>query len=395
MCDVHVIVISSVIPEPTSAGQLLLHRHLVDQPGLTYHVCRTERRSRSLAGLARRILRRLSATRLHRFVEDIQLFWGGRWIDAELPSSVPHPERTVVLTVAHGDAFMAARRFAHRHGLPLISFFHDWWPDIPRVHAPFRRLIDHRFHALAKNSDAAFCVCEGMVTALGANPQATVLYPIPSQPNMPRPRLQDEPKDDFKVAYFGNLADYGPMLGDALETSLNHPGIRLEVRGANPAWPEARKTRMRACGRWLEFAPRAELDGWLASADAFLVAMLFDPGERRRMETSFPSKLVEFAQLGKPIIIWGPEYCSAVRWARDGDKALCVTTDDPKKLLDELGMLRGNFALIERLAAESMAAAEDEFSPNRLQQRFRTVLDALVSGEPVTTGSAVEAIRHR
>jgi hypothetical protein len=42
---------------------------------------------------------------------------------------------------------------------------------------------------------------------------------------------------------------------------------------------------MRENGRWLDFAPREEVDAWLASADAFLVPMVFDPAMRRRMDS--------------------------------------------------------------------------------------------------------------
>ncbi len=41
----------------------------------------------------------------------------------------------------------------------------------------------------------------------------------------------------------------------------------------------------------------------MASADAFLITIVFAPSIRRRMETSLPSKLIEFAQFGKPLII--------------------------------------------------------------------------------------------
>lgn len=378
--DIHVIVVSSVAPERTSAGQLLLYRHLVDQPGLTFEVYGDEPARRSLSELLHRITRRLSSTRFHRFVQDLLLFWRGRWIDTALPIAVSDPTRTVVLTVAHGDGFLAAQRFAKRHGLPLVSFFHDWWPDIPRVHSPFRQMIERRFLRLAKESAASLCVCEGMVEALGAPPNATVLYPIPCEPatNRIESRFQVRtPSQPFKTLYFGNLADYGPMLGDALDASLPHADILLQVRGANPAWSDARKEQMRQCGRWLDFAPRAELDEWLASANAFLVAMVFDRAERRRMETCFPSKLVEFVQFGKPIVIWGPEYCSAVRWARSGNKAFCVTTPDPAELLAQLSILSRDADMADRLAASARCAAEAEFNYSGIQEHFRAVISDL------------------
>jgi hypothetical protein len=54
------------------------------------------------------------------------------------------------------------------------------------------------------------------------------------------------------------------------------------------------------------------------------------------VETSFPSKLPEYAQFGKPIVIWGPEYCSAIHWGREGDRALCITEASPKVVVAAL-----------------------------------------------------------
>ena len=374
---IHIIVISSVRPEPTSAGQIILHRHLVDQPGITLEVYGSEPKRPTLSKLVRRIAGRLGQTRLHRFVNDFWVLWGGRWIDPELPTTVTHPERTIVLTVAHGDGFMAAHRFAKRHQLPLVAWFQDWWPDMADAHQPVRAMLERKYRNLYATADLAICVCDGMKDALGDNPKAIVLHDLPAkvQAMEAPPRPPDAP---FKIIYFGNLTDYGPMLGDALEESLKHPEILLQVRGSNPAWSEERKSKMRANGRWLDFASRAELDAWLASADAFLVPMVFDPEMRRRMETSFPSKLVEFAQFGKPIVVWGPEYCSAVRWARgkgeDEDKARLVTQPNSSKLLACLiDMLRDGPA--KNLSAIRMKqVAEHEFSPERIRMALTGAL---------------------
>jgi hypothetical protein len=126
--DIQVIVISSVRPGPTSAGQIVLHRHLVEQPGIRLQVYGSEPRRLNLSSLIRRVVGRLGRTRLPRFVEDFWVLWAGRWMDSDLPKTIEAPDRTVVLTVAHGEGCMAAQRFARRHQLPLVVLFQDWWP---------------------------------------------------------------------------------------------------------------------------------------------------------------------------------------------------------------------------------------------------------------------------
>ena len=174
--------------------------------------------------------------------------------------------------------------------------------DVPSF---FRRILEKQFLDLARECAVGLCVCEGMRNALGAGDNLQVLPPIPALREISENGAEptDHPNSPFRVLYFGNLGEYGPMLGEALEESLKQPEILLQVRGSNPQWSDELKRKMLANGRWLEFAPREELEEWLASADAFLIPMVFEEKYRRRMETSFPSKLIEFAQFGKPLII--------------------------------------------------------------------------------------------
>jgi glycosyltransferase involved in cell wall biosynthesis len=99
----------------------------------------------------------------------------------------------------------------------------------------------------------------------------------------------------------------------------------------------------------------------------------------RRMETSFPSKLIEFAQFGKPLVVWGPEYCSAVEWARRKDSALCVTNPDAAALAGALQNLASSHALRASLAAAIASTAADEFGPAEIQERFRSILHGSVT----------------
>lgn len=380
MTEIHVIVVSSVRPESTSAGQILLYRHLVNHPDISLEVYGEEPKRRSLSTLIRRIAGRLERSFLRRFVADFWVLWAARWLDPELPHTITNPTHTVVVTVAHGDGFLAARRFGRRHGLPLLVFFHDWWPDMLPTHECIGRILERQFRDIYHDSDAALCVSQGMLSALGDHSGANLVFPIPAARELaPLTASMDEGEATcFRLLYFGNLTDYGQMLGDLLDESLDHPEILLQVRGSNPDWSESRKDRMRIRKRWLDFAPRADLDSWLESADAFLIPMVFDLESRRRMETNFPSKLVEFAQFEKPLVIWGPAYCSAVQWAQAGEKALCITKSDPREVISSLNELRSNRDHRSYYAEQTKHAAQGEFNPSAIQARFRNILDGLI-----------------
>lgn len=107
--------------------------------------------------------------------------------------------------------------------------------------------------------------------------------------------------------------------------------------------------------------------------------MSFDPAWRRRMETSFPSKLPEYAQFGKPLVIWGPDYCSAIRWGRKGDRALCVTEDNPTALVSALEKIKDSPEIQEYYGQQARIAAQTEFNPNIIQSQFLENIQNLIN----------------
>lgn len=380
MTDINVIVISSIRPEPTSAGYILLYRHLVNQPDVTLQIYGFEPTNHSLNTFFRRITGHLRKGFLKKPIDSLWALWEGRWLDPELPEIIENPENTIVFTVAHGDAFQSAQRFACKHNLPLVVSFQDWWPDIANVYRPIKRHLEQQFISLYNSSAVAICVCPEMKHSLGKNERAYVLYPIPEEANSKASASNTyrHCSRPIKVIYFGNLAEYGPMLAELLEASLDVPEIFIQVRGENPRWPTAQKERMRSLSRWLDFAPRGELDTWFDEADAVVIPMVFEETFKRRMETSFPSKLVEFAQFGKPIIIWGPNYCSASRWARERSSALCVHDRNPESVVKAIKTLRQSPDEYERLSVAAREAAANEFSPSEIQGQFKTIMKSVI-----------------
>jgi glycosyltransferase involved in cell wall biosynthesis len=92
-------------------------------------------------------------------------------------------------------------------------------------------------------------------------------------------------------------------------------------------------------------APNIELEGLLPSerlinvlrqrADALFVPMSFDTADRNNMEVGFPSKLTDYTSVGVPLMVFGPSYCSAVRWAIENDGVAEVVTSESGSALAE------------------------------------------------------------
>ena len=377
---IKVILISTVTPGPNSAGQLVLQRHLVNEPVIDLQVMQTEPARQGLRRFMRRFLGRLGRIKLlHPLCQDMMLLWRGGWIDAELPVPDDIGIPTVVMTVAHEEACYAAMRYAQRYQLPLVTIFHDWWPDIPKVHQPFRPMLERSFRRLYRESSLALCVSPGMKKALGPHSNAKVLLPVPAEAGSSTELSAGEIRLPFRLLYSGNLGEYGSMLMEALNTFKDHANIRLEVRGNSSSWPDSIKNEMSELGLLLPFTSRDELDRWLKTADAFLITQSFDEKSDRLMETNFPSKLVEYAQYGKPLVLWGPAKASGPQWARNTGRGLVVDEENPDQLRIAIERLCHDEDEQQGLSNEARAAAAGEFDPELIQSQFRKYLSEIIS----------------
>ncbi|HBL10844.1 MAG TPA: hypothetical protein DD379_05460, partial [Cyanobacteria bacterium UBA11162] len=289
----------------------------------------------------------------------------------------------LIFTVAHGELCWMASKMSDRFNIPLVTFFHDWWPDSAYVHNWARGIINRRFQYLYQQSSLALCVSEEMRQALGKHSNAQILPPIPDR----EPRVEyhnwhveaarqinsvgTQTESKFKVVYAGNLSDiYGSMMQKLCTSCHGIHEFKLTLFGSEPDWSYSLKEQVKKQKIYGGFLSRDLLTNELTKANALLVAMSFEKRDKKRMETSFPSKLVEYCQFGKPIIIWGPEYCSGVRWGREHQAALLVTSTLAGDLVNAIKALVNNRDEQECLGNKARGMARGMFNPNKLQQQF-------------------------
>jgi hypothetical protein len=83
------------------------------------------------------------------------------------------------------------------------------------------------------------------------------------------------------------------------------------------------------------------------------------------METSFPSKLADSTAVGVPVVIHGPEYCSAVRWAWENPGVAEVVTDQTvDALVESLTRLQDPIRRLQ-LGAQAIDRCSKQFSYSR------------------------------
>ena len=370
--------ISSVLPKQTIGGEVVLWRHLraltSRHPHVQVKVISVGQES--MAPLAsdafparmvppRRCLGGLARTRLAR-VRNQFLYDGWCVSRNRLLNAAGAFGPDLILTVAHGELIPHVIRIARRLRVPVHTFVHDWWPDTPEV--VFRGTLDRSFARLLSMSRHCYCVSQEMLQAVEEiGGRASILYPMPATiTRVPREQPPVLPEESLCIAYSGNLNEaYGEMLRDLLGHADTMPELSFAITGHPNDWPS--RSVERYSRELMGYLSDEAFETLLHSADLFLVLMSFQPSLGRRMRTSFPSKLVQFMQYGKPVFIWGPASCSAIQWARrTGYPYHC---SDPNPAAAAVALKR-MAAVIQGSREDRKFAPPREFTPEYIQSEF-------------------------
>ena len=240
-----------------------------------------------------------------------------------------------VLTVAHGYGWLAAARVAEQRNVPLHFIIHDDWPRVAHVPPGFRSWLDRRFAEVFNQASSRLCVSPSMRDAYTKRygQMAEVLYPLRAAkcPEFisPPERLSNDDQR-FTVAFAGTINSEGYVKAlIALSGALVGVGGRLLVFGPITR-AEARRLNLDLanvtfCGllQWPELIAHLRRD-----VDLLFVPMSFSEADSLNMQMAFPSKLADYTAVGLPLLIYGPPYCSAVRWAQENPGAAEVVHDE-------------------------------------------------------------------
>ena len=82
--------------------------------------------------------------------------------------------------------------------------------------------------------------------------------------------------------------------------------------------------------------------------------------------TSFKTKFLDYLAFGRPILVWGPLYCSAARTASEFDSAEVVVDPSEVECLSVLNALAADKERQRTLVANSRKMYEDRFHPDRI-----------------------------
>jgi glycosyltransferase involved in cell wall biosynthesis len=281
----------------------------------------------------------------------------------------------LVFTVAGSWDYSAlvAQQVARRLNVPLAASFNDWYnygwfPSHPVYHS----MIEKRFRRLYFEADLALCTCEGMKESLGPHRNAHILYPIGTA--LPETKEEFKPyrRDGrpFIVAFAGNLGEwYRPMLDRLIETAkIKKAPIEFRFYGRNPS--AGSDCEPNADGVYRGLLPFEQLKLVLAEANALIIPMGFEERASLIERTSFKTKFLDYLSYQKPILVWGPEYCSAVRVAREFDSAEICEERGAAAFLETILAVRDSPERQAELVKNGRKMYEDRFHPDKIHGDF-------------------------
>jgi hypothetical protein len=309
------------------------------------------------------------------------------WLILTAPFAVSKLRRAIadfrpdaIVTVTHGFSWIAAAAVAQREKLPLYVIVHDDWPRITHAGVLSRKHLDRRFAFILRQAATTFCVSPAMQETYQNRYSArtSLLYPSRSKDSYSQVAPNTAQSDSrLTVAFAGtvNSDGYARLLRLVAHSLVAFSG-RLLLFGPHTA---------RSLEQWKLNFETIENRGLVDAeeiravlqreANVLLVPMSFVPEEKENMRLGFPSKIAEYSATGLPMLIFGPEYCSAVQWAQGYESvAEVVTSDTPNAIGAALNRLAAPRYRAE-LGRRSAEIGERLFSHATAQKIFYSALD--------------------
>jgi glycosyltransferase involved in cell wall biosynthesis len=367
-----------------------MYRHFIDRSPFELHVASNADFAEGLVihtqlrlpYLVHRLKKSRFGAPLAAWIIDYENFIWPLTTNDALEEAVEKFQPEVILTLAECGLCHIARKTAERHRIPLAGLFLDWFPIMtgPYGHKSTQRILSQRYRELYAACDLAFCTSDGMQEVLGPHPNSHVIYPMPGR-HVLSEKAWPRHSRKFRVVYVGSVENfYGRMLCSLIERIEATSDLEIIVVGPNADWPKQLRERSLANGTYLGFKPPEEAAEVLASADALLSVMSFEKEHELFMRTSFTTKFLDYVSFGKPVILWGPEYCTPVRVAREHDGAAVVTAVDAAAVVSVCHKIAKDRELNEKLSKQAVQLHQTLFNPDRLQDVFVQKITGLVNG---------------
>lgn len=385
---IRVLLVSIVPPRNDCGVRIVMYRHLVERKPFNLRVASNADFAPDLRIDYRLtipyLLFRLSKSRLARYfrkwIQDFENLVWSRFVDKKLQKSIDDFKPQLILTLAETSLCHMAARAARKNNLPLAGLFLDWFPIMPPHfgHKVFQPLLSRKYRTLYRQCDLAICTSDGMKKELGEHPNSHVIYPMPGNHPIVH-EIVPKKNERFRVVYVGAAESfYGRMLIDLLSVLRYRNDIELLIVGPASDWPSDETTTAKEEGSYLGIMSPEKASQVIAGADALLVVMSFESDHKLFMQTSFTTKFLDYAGHGKPILLWGPAYCTPFEVAKREDGALVIESPKPNDVVDAISDLAADEDSKRRFSAAANKLHEGTFNPERLQTTLVSEINKLI-----------------
>ncbi|HWZ35901.1 MAG TPA: glycosyltransferase family 4 protein, partial [Mucilaginibacter sp.] len=255
--------------------------------------------------------------------------------------------------------------------IPFFLFYHD--DIIFNRYRLLALLSKQQINDILTKASFIFSVSQYMVDRLKAiNIHRTkILYPIPQGYNgVQKPQ---HPGSALNFGYAGMTSHIHFDILNQITIGLNKIGHKLycitgPLDGFSPSKPETIIIRPR-------FNSLNELFNYmLDSVNVNIVFYSFCLQHEPRLESSFPSKFVEFAQLGIPVAIIAPEYSSLGQWALKRGWLSYINSDDPDIIAEGLKRFE-DIIYWQKCREQILNTIAGEFNSALIHQSFIDAID--------------------
>jgi glycosyltransferase involved in cell wall biosynthesis len=380
----------SIVPPHNDCGvRIVMHRHLVARSPFELHVASNAdfadglliHTKLDLPFPFQKIKKSRFGPALRKWILDYENFVWPLVGCRRLEKAVEQFQPDVILTLAETGLCQMACKVARKYQIPLAGLFLDWFPIMKGHfgHKATQPILSKRYGQLYANCDLAFCTSDGMQEVLGPHPNSHVIYPMPGWHKVPEKTFPPA-TGKFRIAYVGAAENfYGKMLRALMHEIGKHSDMELIIVGPTLDWPTVEIQRAKEKGICLGFMPPEKAAEVLAGADALLVVMSFEHEHELFMRTSFTTKFLDYSAFARPVILWGPDYCTPSRLAKREEAALVVETESPEGVIAAAKKLMDNPAEVERLSAAARRLNQTVFNPDRLQGIFENQIKRLIN----------------
>lgn len=383
-------VVSIAPPQNNHGVRIVLHRHLVQRDPFEILVATNARDFDEKIPFTYlrlpRMLERIRNTRfgpkLSAFIRDFENLIWAYLPNKNLNDAIDKFEPDAMLVLADNCLSKMAFRAARKRGIPIAGLFLDWVPIMMGYYGHSWTIpgLDRWFRRFYKECDLAICTSDGMKEELGDHSNSHVIYPMPGQHQVPKvDSAIKRCSEKFQLVYVGSVEKfYGRMLCSLITVIDATTDIKITVIGPRADWPQEVLNIADEKGIYLGFKPPEEASGYLASADALLVVMSFEEEHELFMRTSFTTKFLDYVAYGKPVILWGPDYCTPSRVAVRNHGAMPVMVPDPNAVVSACHELAVDPDKYAKLSEGAKSMHENLFNPDQLQDLFVAEMQKII-----------------